>query len=226
MILIEEQCPYCFNNFCQPIETIYKIEQKPNLIYIFGIFFKCYHCKFPIVLTAESELNLIEIHNEKDESKIHDLNINSLKSSIEFQFQIPEHIPANIKSIVYDCNILIYSKRPKYQNKPDIEIFESAIILCRKIIELTLDDLFPELSNLKLFKRIEILRQNQILPPVILEAAHLIRVKGNLFAHNNIQANFNEADACFVFTCALLEYLYTIPQKLNIIFGYFESSGK
>lgn len=91
---------------------------------------------------------------------------------------------------------------------------ESAGMTYRRVLELTLKDKAPEQKG-TLEKRIDKLAADNRLTPEIATWAHSIRDLGNESAHDEAEPTADDIKDLAAFTRIVLEYLYTMPAKVN-----------
>lgn len=101
--------------------------------------------------------------------------------------------------------------------------------VCALALRRTLEKLCKDMGETKgdLYEKLNGLSQKNILPPILGEAAYVLRKLGNAAAHAD-EKDFPEhvVTALIDFTQTILDYVYNLPQKLKKIQGEIGKSGQ
>lgn len=115
---------------------------------------------------------------------------------------IPSDLPAEIQDM-YSNDLTEILNSPKH-----------VVIECRSIIETACKDRLQKTSgNLK--KMIDELVTQSILPEIVAEWAHTIRMIANENVHGGEKSSPDEANELLEFTTILLELLYSYPARIK-----------
>jgi hypothetical protein len=196
-------CPY-FNTekagfsicsaFCNPIEnTIALVFLTCNLSYegiivklrTFAPHFVNTITSYPYVLRDQLKCQVIEINPEA-------------KPLI-----IPPHLPENVANTFLQAKTAIINK-----------LWDAAGVMCRKVLERTLSNIYPEMKGKKLIDRINKAAETGLITISLRDWAHRVRIDGNEAAHED---DFNEQESIDLvnFTEMLLTYLFSLPGMIK-----------
>lgn len=189
-------CPFCFEsgNF----EIAYHAEKKkPNSNKKLNFdTLKCGNCS-GYVLTLWSNSKEFSSHDVHHDFKV-------LPWPLKYD-KYPEHWPESIG-------------RYWLQAKRNIsgENWDAAALMARSALQIALRD--QKAEGKTLYKEIDNLAEKGILPPIMQDWAHNVRELGNDSAHpkpDQKPTNPKDARDILQFLDFLLEYLYTLPKKIN-----------
>ncbi|MFX4083667.1 DUF4145 domain-containing protein [Sphingobium yanoikuyae] len=125
----------------------------------------------------------------------------------------PEDVPTSISR-----NFVQAEEARKRQH------WESAGMTYRRCLELAMKDRAPDLSG-SLARRIDKLAEAGGLTSDVAEWAHSIREIGNEAAHDEHEPNPDDIEDLAAFTKIVLEYLYTMPEKVRRRSGQGHTNG-
>lgn len=107
--------------------------------------------------------------------------------------------------------------------------WSAAAVMCRRLLEgITKSVLPPELHKQPLGKQLEALPTHRSLDKPLLELAHAVRKGGNLGAHFDLEKEPNEQVATLMLDLCedLMEYLFTLPNRIDELHKKIEALGK
>jgi hypothetical protein len=119
--------------------------------------------------------------------------------------RIPDHLPAPVRSAFAQGEINF--------STPDCD--EAAATMYRRALDLALKQAYPDLKG-DLYKKIEALVANNVVPTAIGEWAHEVRIVGNDGAHDLEGTTRDDVRAARDFIDAVLQYIYSLPQAVAL----------
>lgn len=138
----------------------------------------------------------------EDGSRIHDYKVQPWSLKLD---RYPEHWPEGVG------RYWLQGKR----NLKD-ENWDAAVLMARSALQIALREHGAQGDNFK--QEIDHLTDGSLLPPIMKEWSHNVRQLGNDSAHpksGQVATNAQDAKDIVQFLDFLLEYLYTLPKKIN-----------
>lgn len=89
--------------------------------------------------------------------------------------------------------------------------YETAVMLCRKVLDIATSHLEPDENTTSLAKRLSLLKEQSRITPEMADWAKIIRLDGNTSAHSDENFTEQEAREIISFTETFLLYAFTLP---------------
>lgn len=89
--------------------------------------------------------------------------------------------------------------------------YETAVMLCRKALDIATSYIEPEENTTSLAKRLSLLKEQVKITPEMADWAKIIRLDGNASAHSDENFTEQEAREIISFTETFLLYAFTLP---------------
>lgn len=107
-------------------------------------------------------------------------------------------------------------------------VYGAAATLCRRTLEGIVDELQEGKQNGSLFKRLEKLGESVDLAKPLITLSHAVRQAGNLGAHYDLEKEPDKqtVEATLDLIEYLLEYVYTLPKRIDALNSYVEGLDK
>lgn len=172
----------------------------------------CRKCNKPVGLEFEwsneyktSQDKIIQLLQQDNTETADSMNVSYQVIIPPQQTSQMPHLPDAIKRT--------FAQAEKNMTMPDCE--EAAVMMYRKTIETTIKTQYPDLEESNLKKQIDKLEKERVIPPVMKEWAHEVRIIGNDGAHESVGVTRNDAEAAKAFTTAFLQYLINLPKEIE-----------
>ena len=230
-------CPYCLtNNTCFEVTRFKKVitnSQKPVGTTHEAIG-ECRHCRsvsaiffrvIPLGLkkirkNTCSYINNLEIkinYFEAEEYYVKEMLLIGQQPEPS-KASCPEHCPDNVKAAFLEA-----------EKARIAGLFGAAASFYRKTIDRAVTPLVEELDKyndrLMLGQKLELIKVNNLLPKIMTDWIKVVSLNGNFSLHDD-DKDYTTADEILPsmeFTITLLEYLYTLPKKVNEEFEAIQS---
>lgn len=203
MAIFVTKCPHCSaDQMTFGIQTV----ERRHTDYDANVFSSCASCRNPVCAWIKRQANSPHSFNSLTQWKTNiteaGWNVSTLWP-LPYTSVAPDDVPSSI------ARNFIQAEEAKRRLH-----WESAGMTYRRCLELAMKDKAPELSG-PLARRIDKLAETGGLTPDVSEWAHSIREIGNEAAHDEDEPSSNDIEDLAAFTKVVLEYLYTMPEKVK-----------
>lgn len=200
---LKSSCPHCLLERA----FLFGIQEYPKTAdHHYTVIFKCRSCEKLTIAEFEdiSRCNQGPIRSAARKGKIYNIPDERYHLLDLYPKPVtpyaPEHTPDACAKFFIEAKDNLARRR-----------HETAVMLCRKVLDIATSHLEPDENTTSLAKRLYLLKEQSRITPEMADWAKIIRLDGNTSAHSDENFTEQEAREIISFTETFLLYAFTLP---------------
>jgi hypothetical protein len=201
MATFADVCPHCSTSIALDI-----IGSHPTALGNTALYCMCSNCRMPSIFLVSFTTSSVERAIAESGTKA----VNRFVSS--FWHSYPEGGASSCPEYVPDDVARVFMQARDAHKRASLDL---AAMGYRRALEVALKAIAPDLKG-QLGPRIDQLAKQHVLTPAMKEWADDTRILGNEATHDPPEPSAENVEQLFLFVESLLEYLFTLPERVRL----------